>query len=92
VECVVLHRLGHLEPGEASVADGRRNAVIKECGLPGVRARGTGIMKGERKPRQGFAAAGQKPPALDTTVDLPSDPEMRAKGFSERLVLIERLN
>jgi hypothetical protein len=40
----------------------------------------------------GFAAAGQKPPALGTTVDLPSDPEMRAKGFSERLVLIERLN
>ena len=50
------------------------------------------VAKAGPQPCQGFADAGQKPPALDTTVDLPSDPEMRAKGFSERLVLIERLN
>ena len=50
------------------------------------------VDKADPPPCQGFAVAGQKPPALDTTVDLPSDPEMRAKGFSERLVLIERLN
>jgi putative transposase len=41
---------------------------------------------------QGFAAAGQKTPALDTAVDLHSDTKRKAKGFSEGLVLIERLN
>jgi hypothetical protein len=41
---------------------------------------------------QGFAAAGQKPPALGTPADLPSDPKIREKGLSERLSLIERLS
>ena len=43
-------------------------------------------------PCQGFAAAGQKPPALDTGVDLPSEPEKRAKGYSEGRRLNERIN
>jgi putative transposase len=34
---------------------------------------------------QGSAAAGQKPPALDTAADLPSDTERKAKGLSEGL-------
>jgi putative transposase len=40
----------------------------------------------------GSANAGQKPPALDTPAALPSDPKMRAKGFSERPDLMERFN
>ena len=50
------------------------------------------VGKADPRSRQGFAAAGQKPPALDTPADLPSDPKIRAKGLSERLGLIERLN
>ena len=41
---------------------------------------------------QGFAAAGQKPPALDRRTDLPSEPEMRAKGYSKGRRLMETLN
>jgi hypothetical protein len=41
---------------------------------------------------EGFAAAGQKTPALDTAVDLPSDTERKAKGLSKRPFLLERLN
>lgn len=41
---------------------------------------------------QGSAAAGQKTPALDTAAELPSDTDRKAKGHSERLGLIERLN
>ena len=41
---------------------------------------------------QGFAAAGQKTPALDTAAHLPNNTERKAKGHSERLVLLERLN
>ena len=43
-------------------------------------------------PCQGFAGAGQKPPALDTAAALPSEPAMRAKGSSEGRTLIERFN
>ena len=43
-------------------------------------------------PCQGFAVAGQKPPALDTGPGLPSEPDMRAKGYSEGRRLIERIN
>lgn len=50
------------------------------------------VGKADPRSRQGFAAAGQKPPALDTPADLPSNPKIRAKGLSERLGLIERLN
>jgi putative transposase len=42
--------------------------------------------------RQGFAAAGQKPPALDPPAPLPSGTMIRAKGLSERPVKLERLN
>jgi putative transposase len=38
---------------------------------------------------QGFAAAGQKPPALDRRADLPTEPEMRAKGYCEGRRLME---
>ena len=41
---------------------------------------------------QGFAVAGQKPPALDTAAALPSEPVKRAKGLAERPRLLERLN
>ena len=41
--------------------------------------------------RQGFAAAGQKPPALDPPAPLPSGTMIRAKGLSERPVKLERL-
>jgi len=43
-------------------------------------------------PGQGFAVAGQKPPALDLTADPPSETDIRAKGLSEHPVLFERLN
>jgi putative transposase len=43
-------------------------------------------------PCQGFAVAGQKPPALDTGANLPSESEMRAKGYSEGRRLIARVN
>ena len=43
-------------------------------------------------PCQGFAGAGQKPPALDTEGNLPSNPEMRAKGYSAGRRLLERVN
>ena len=41
---------------------------------------------------QGFAAAGQKPPALDRRAHLPSEPEMRAKGYSKGRRLMETVN
>lgn len=41
---------------------------------------------------QGFAAAGQKPPALDRRANLPSEPEMRAKGYSKGRPLMETVN
>jgi hypothetical protein len=41
---------------------------------------------------QGSAAAGQKTPALDRPSPPPSEPKMRAKGRSERPLLLERLN
>lgn len=41
---------------------------------------------------QGSAAAGQETPALDRPSPLPSEPKMRAKGRSERPLLLERLN
>jgi putative transposase len=43
-------------------------------------------------PCQGFAGAGQKPPALDTAAALPLKTEIRAKGLPERPGLIERVN
>jgi putative transposase len=43
-------------------------------------------------PGQGFAAAGQKPPALDLATDLPSETDIRAKGLIEHPDLLERLN
>jgi putative transposase len=50
------------------------------------------IDKADPRLCQGFAAAGQKTPALDTAVDLPSNTERKAKGLSERPFLLERLN
>jgi hypothetical protein len=41
---------------------------------------------------QGFADAGQKPPALDRPKPLPSGTKIRAKGLSERPVALERIN
>lgn len=41
---------------------------------------------------QGFADAGQNPPALDTLAPLPSEPVKRAKGLAERPGLLERVN
>jgi len=41
---------------------------------------------------QGFAGAGQKPPALDTPATLPLKTEIRAKGLPERPGSIERVN
>ena len=41
---------------------------------------------------QGFARAGQKPPALDRPPRPPSEPKMRAKGFSEPHPLVEVVN
>jgi putative transposase len=43
-------------------------------------------------PCQGFAGAGQKPPALDTATALPLKTERRAKGLPEQPDLIERIN
>ena len=50
------------------------------------------IDKADPRLCQGFAAAGQKTPALDRVVDLPCDTERKAKGLSERPVLLERFN
>ena len=50
------------------------------------------VDKADPQLRQGFAAAGRKTPALDTAAHLPSNTERKAKGPSERLVLLERLN
>ena len=41
---------------------------------------------------QGFADAGQKTPALDRPLRLPSEPKMRAKGASERSHILEVVN
>jgi putative transposase len=41
---------------------------------------------------QGYAAAGQTTPALDSPAAPPSEPKMRAKRHSERPLLLERLN
>ena len=48
--------------------------------------------KATPQPCQGFAAAGQNPPALDTLAPLPSEPVKRAKGPAERPDLLERVN
>jgi putative transposase len=54
------------------------------------------VSKSGPTPCQGFAAAGQKPPALDTAPGLTSKSEMRAKGLPERptraAALLERVN
>ncbi len=49
------------------------------------------VGKTEPSACQGFALAGQKPPALDTP-SLSSRTEIRAKGLSERPRLLERVN
>ena len=41
---------------------------------------------------QGFAGAGQKAPALDRLPPLPSETKIRAKGLSERPMVLERVN
>jgi putative transposase len=50
------------------------------------------VGKTDPRPRQGSAAAGQKTPALDPAADLSWETERKAKGPSERPILIERLN
>jgi putative transposase len=50
------------------------------------------VNKATPQPRQGFAGAGQKPPALDPAPDLPCEPKMRAKGSRERPRLLARVN
>jgi putative transposase len=46
------------------------------------------VDKAEPPACQGFADAGQKPPALDTPPSLPTRTEIRAKGFSERPICL----
>ncbi len=41
---------------------------------------------------KGFAAAGQKTPALDRPLTLPSEPKMRAKRLSAQRLLLEVVN
>jgi len=50
------------------------------------------VNKARPQPGQGFAAAGQNPPALDTAAPLPSGPDNRAKGRPERPGFLERVN
>jgi putative transposase len=50
------------------------------------------VNKAGPTPCKGFAAAGQKTPALDRAPGLPSESVKRAKGFCEQLDLIERIN
>ena len=50
------------------------------------------VGKTEPPARQGFAAAGQKTPALDAPPALSSRTQIRAKGLTERPVLLERIN
>jgi putative transposase len=50
------------------------------------------VDKASAQPCQGFAVAGQNPPALDTAARLPSEPVKRAKGSAERPGLLERVN
>ena len=50
------------------------------------------VGKTEAPACQGFAAAGQKPPALDMPSPLSSKPGIRAKGLSDRPLLLERIN
>ncbi len=47
--------------------------------------------KAEAPRCQGFASAGQKPPALDSAALLPSDPKMRGKDLCERPRLLARI-
>jgi hypothetical protein len=49
------------------------------------------VGKTEPPARQGFAAAGQKPPALDPPPALSSRTQIRAKGLTEWPVLLERI-
>ena len=50
------------------------------------------VNKASPEPCQGFAYAGQKPPALDTAPNLLSESKMRAKDLREPPPLLERLN
>lgn len=50
------------------------------------------VDKAEPPACQGFAAAGQKTPALDMPSPLPVRTEIRAKGLCERPSLLERVN
>lgn len=50
------------------------------------------VNKATPQPRQGFAVAGQNPPALDAAASSPSGSDMRAKGLAERPDLLERIN
>jgi putative transposase len=50
------------------------------------------VNKADPPPCQGFAGAGQKPPALDTAPALPSEPDMKTKRLPESPVLLERFN
>ena len=50
------------------------------------------VNKATTPPCQGFAAAGQDPPALDTVAPSPSGPVMRAKGKAECHGLLARIN
>jgi putative transposase len=50
------------------------------------------VDKAKPQPRQGFAGAGQKPPALDTVAALPSEPDKKTKDLAESPGLIERFN
>jgi putative transposase len=50
------------------------------------------VDKAAPPPRQGFAGAGQKTPALDPPTAPPSRTEMSSKGLSEDQPLLERLN
>jgi putative transposase len=75
----------HQRPHSA-LADRTPNEFVRELGcrpftLPIVDKAGP-------HPRQGFAAAGQKSPALDPGTDLPSEPEMRVKGLPARPVCL----
>jgi putative transposase len=72
--------LGDRTPAEFAEALGGRPFALPIVG------------KTEPTARQGFAVAGQKPPALDAPPPLSSRTQIRAKGLTERPVLLERIN
>lgn len=74
----------------SSLADRTPQEVAEANGRPPFAL--PSVAKAASPLRQGSAAAGQKPPALDEGANPPSDPNARAKGYAERQPVIERVN